>query len=351
MAYEINIDGLVLPIAPSKIDTKFKGNNKTVNLINDGDVNILKLPGLTEVSFDARLSYFKYPFAVNDLKPGVFLDKFESLMVSKRPCQLKVIRTTQNNRMLFSTDLRVSLEEYTIKEDAKDGTDIVVSLKFKQYRDYGTKIVKILEGEATLESQRNTDSAPDLKTYTVVKGDCLWNIAKKYLGDGSRYNEIYELNKDILSNPNKIYPGQVLKLPDSASSGSVSPTTSAKPSTSTTTTAKPNTNTSSSSTGSSSMPTKKVSVTINGASITKSCIVEYVIGKIKRSATHKQSFNVLVDSGSTVTITLKHTTNKTPSVTVLATPAHGWSKSSSSNAVVLTSVVEADSNVTVKWNN
>lgn len=337
MAYEINIDGLVLPIAPSKIDTKFKGNNKTVNLINDGDVNILKLPGLTEVSFDARLSYNKYPFAVNDLKPGVFLDKFESLMVSKRPCQLKVIRTTQNNRMLFSTDLRVSLEEYTIKEDAKDGTDIVVSLKFKQYRDYGTKIVKILEGEATLESQRSTDSAPNLKTYTVVKGDCLWNIAKKYLGDGSRYNEIYELNKDILSNPNKIYPGQVLKLPDSASSGSVSPTTSAKPTSSV-----------SGASIASAKSTKKVSVSLTGANNKSNmCVVSYTIGKSQKSATYTQSFSIDVDAGSFVMMAIKHAVNKSPSVT--ATPAHSWSQTKESLSVSLVSIVETDSNVNVKW--
>ena len=52
------------------------------------------------------------------------------------------------------------------------------------------------------------------KTYTVVKGDCLWNIAKKYLGAGNRYVEIYELNRDIIKNPHKIYPGQILRLPE-----------------------------------------------------------------------------------------------------------------------------------------
>jgi len=49
--------------------------------------------------------------------------------------------------------------------------------------------------------------------YTVVKGDCLWKIAEKYLGSGFRYVEIYELNKDIIKNPNLIYINQVLKIP------------------------------------------------------------------------------------------------------------------------------------------
>lgn len=47
----------------------------------------------------------------------------------------------------------------------------------------------------------------------MKKGDCLWNIAKLFLGDGSRWREIYNLNTDKIVNPNLIYPGQVLTLP------------------------------------------------------------------------------------------------------------------------------------------
>ena len=50
-------------------------------------------------------------------------------------------------------------------------------------------------------------------TYTVVKGDNLWKIAAKYLDSGARYTEIFELNKDSISNPNFIYPSQVFVMP------------------------------------------------------------------------------------------------------------------------------------------
>ena len=50
-------------------------------------------------------------------------------------------------------------------------------------------------------------------TYRVVKGDNLWKIARKHLGSGARYIEIYELNKDILESPDLIYIGQVIKIP------------------------------------------------------------------------------------------------------------------------------------------
>ncbi|GAA0291080.1 peptidoglycan-binding protein LysM [Rhodovulum strictum] len=49
--------------------------------------------------------------------------------------------------------------------------------------------------------------------HTVVKGDSLWKIAEKTLGNGARYTEIFEANKPMLSDPDKIYPGQVLRIP------------------------------------------------------------------------------------------------------------------------------------------
>lgn len=51
------------------------------------------------------------------------------------------------------------------------------------------------------------------KTYTVQSGDCLWNIARDQLGSGARWQEIYQLNRDSIRNPNRISIGQVLNLP------------------------------------------------------------------------------------------------------------------------------------------
>ena len=51
------------------------------------------------------------------------------------------------------------------------------------------------------------------KTYTVKAGDTLSGIAKSQLGNASAYMKIFEANKDQLSDPDKIKPGQVLKLP------------------------------------------------------------------------------------------------------------------------------------------
>lgn len=56
-------------------------------------------------------------------------------------------------------------------------------------------------------------------TYTVIKGDSLWKIAREKFGDGERYVEIYEENRDQINNPNLIYPGQVLGIPDEEDEG------------------------------------------------------------------------------------------------------------------------------------
>ena len=49
--------------------------------------------------------------------------------------------------------------------------------------------------------------------YEIVKGDTLGAIAKKYYGSAGKYMKIFEANRDIISDPNKIYPGQKIKIP------------------------------------------------------------------------------------------------------------------------------------------
>lgn len=53
----------------------------------------------------------------------------------------------------------------------------------------------------------------EVKTYTVKAGDTLSAIAKEHLGNANAYMKIFELNKDQLTDPDKIRPGQVLRLP------------------------------------------------------------------------------------------------------------------------------------------
>lgn len=77
------------------------------------------------------------------------------------------------------------------------------------------------EGEAPSEEPANeeppanvpSEEAETVRSYTVVSGDNLYKIAQRTLKDGTRWREIYNLNKGTISNPNLIYPGQVIVLP------------------------------------------------------------------------------------------------------------------------------------------
>lgn len=215
--YEFYLGETLCPVAPSKLKTKINSQNETINLINDGEVNILKQPGLTDISFDLLLPNVKYPFAKYEedvfQNAKYYLDILEDLKINRQSFQFKVIRVLPNGTLLFDTDMKVSLEDYTISEDAKDGFDVTVSINLKQFKDYGTKLIKIIEDTASVEENRSTDSSLDATTHTVVKGDCLWNIARKYYGDGTKYTVIFNANKDKISNPHWIYPGQVLTIP------------------------------------------------------------------------------------------------------------------------------------------
>ena len=70
--------------------------------------------------------------------------------------------------------------------------------------------------KATGTQAAGTSGATQPATYTVKAGDTLGKIAKEYLGDANAYMEIFNVNRDQLSDPDKIKPGQVLKIPQAA---------------------------------------------------------------------------------------------------------------------------------------
>ncbi|WP_294819570.1 peptidoglycan-binding protein LysM [uncultured Flavobacterium sp.] len=67
--------------------------------------------------------------------------------------------------------------------------------------------------ESVDNKMRVTVSEPESQYHTVASGDSLSKIAGKYYGNVQKYNIIFEANKPMLSDPDKIYPGQVLRIP------------------------------------------------------------------------------------------------------------------------------------------
>ncbi|EQI09517.1 LysM peptidoglycan-binding domain-containing protein [Clostridioides difficile] len=228
MAYDFYLDGGQLPIAPPKLEVKVTNKNKTVDLINTGEVNILKKEGLSEISFEAEFTHNKLPFCRGQFRDvQFFLSKLELLKTDCKPFQFIVSREL-GNKVLFNTNIKVSLEEYAISEDADNGSDTKVAIKLKQYRDYSTKKLVLAPPKnetgrpnVKIEPKRvDSVNATNTKTYTVKAGDSLWSICQKQLGNGSLYKKVYELNKSMMDKANKgknlskytIYKGQVLKL-------------------------------------------------------------------------------------------------------------------------------------------
>ena len=102
----------------------------------------------------------------------------------------------------------------TFKALYVDGRPIKISfqLTLKEYANQVAAIDTIPSarqfGDA-LQAAKVTSS----DTYIVVRGDCLWKIAKKFYGSGAQYTRIYNANKHKINNPNLIYPGQRLTIP------------------------------------------------------------------------------------------------------------------------------------------
>lgn len=223
MAYYFYLGNVLLPIPPSKLELKISNNNKTYDLINYSQINVLKNPGLSSLEFEVVLPNTKYPFAMyknNFQNAKYYLGVLENLKVNRSAFQFIVVRKFPNGKDIFNTNIKVALEEYTITDTTEEGFDTKVKIKLKQYKEYSTKKVQVTIKQyrppavTRIVTTNNTAVAkPSGQNYTVKRGDCLWNIAKRFYGNGAKYTTIYNANRSKIRNPNLIYPGQVLWIP------------------------------------------------------------------------------------------------------------------------------------------
>lgn len=304
MSYTCYLGEYLMPEIPQKLTLKVKNKNKTIILLNEGEINFLRSAGLSEIT-----TSLSFPMYTTTHKPDYYLGILENFKTSKKPFIFRLVRRSPAGKFLYNTDIKVSLEDYTVSEDASRGADVTVDIALKQWREYGTKTVTIKEtpkpaasvsaanttggasspsakigvgdkimiaggavygglydktrgmkvppaytgkwytvmqvathkGEqevlvkelyswvavkylqkqgaaniattVTVTKNRDESTAPKVATYTVKKGDTLWGISKKYLGNGAKYTQIYDANRSIISNPNVIRVGQVLTIP------------------------------------------------------------------------------------------------------------------------------------------
>ncbi|MBO0569945.1 LysM peptidoglycan-binding domain-containing protein [Clostridium botulinum] len=213
-------EGFILPVLPEKIEFDEDGNNKTYDIINLGEINTINKPKLMEISFESFFPKHKGPYVSSEklFEPSFYIAKIREWRDKKQK-----IRFIFTGSPLEINDL-FTIENFKPSEEGGEVGDIHYSIELKRYKNYAAKKVVIVTPKTAAANQSvkkvianskatrpsNTNKP---KTHTVSGNDTLWHIAKRYLGDGNKWPQIYNLNKDKIKNPNLIYTGQVLRLP------------------------------------------------------------------------------------------------------------------------------------------
>lgn len=200
------------PVNPERITCGTGNRIITFDIIALGEISLPKGRMPTRFSFEG---FF----------PGEARRNDPNVKSWRRPKEIAGILSAWRND---GTKLRLLVTETPINHDVYfdgDGSfehgwrggygDCWYSLRFVEARE----LVIMAEGEirqavaavAGAAPARPVPPAP--KTYTVKPGDTLWAIAKKTLGDGGRWREIYNNNTNVIGkDPNLIFPGQVLRI-------------------------------------------------------------------------------------------------------------------------------------------
>ncbi len=74
-------------------------------------------------------------------------------------------------------------------------------------------VEKVIADDLTFPAPKANEEKEKVEFYEIVSGDTLGGIAKRYYGKASLYTRIHEANKELIPDPNKIYPGQKIKIP------------------------------------------------------------------------------------------------------------------------------------------
>ena len=236
--YLIYLKKILLPVTPKTWSIGYSNKNITITLINEGEVNILKEPGLETIKFDAIIPNERYSFAryLSGFKNAEYYQKqFDKLLKNQKPFQLNIIREKQDRGRLKSTNIKVGFEgNIQYKESTDEGIDLIASITLKRFKLYGLKtyilptpvvqtpttpVVNTAENTvvAMTQTQRTTENSPlpnQTNTYTTKNGDTLYKIAKYFYNDGSQFHKIFYANQSKITNPSAtLNAGIVLTIP------------------------------------------------------------------------------------------------------------------------------------------
>lgn len=191
-----------LPINPEDYTVSVSQKNTVVNVIQLGDINLIGKSGLREVNLSSFFPAQAYNFGNYSREPMDYVNTFDDWRNSGDVCRVIIGKTL---------NMECTIESFNWGEQDASG-DIYFVIALKEYKRPSLKTAVVSEEEEQTTTTRE-EQTPTSTEYTVKSGDCLWNIAKQYYGDGSLYTKIYEANTDKITNPNLIYAGQVLTIP------------------------------------------------------------------------------------------------------------------------------------------
>lgn len=154
--YQVFLGVMPLPMAPSKITTHVGNRSQTIELIDGNEATIIKGSRLQEISFEAMIPAQQYPFmtvmgslagsvlgsALGAVTSTAIFEYLEKLKNDRETFDFLCVRLTDGKLpigSLYNTSIKVTLEDYTITEDANNGLDYMVAIRLKEYRPYGTK--------------------------------------------------------------------------------------------------------------------------------------------------------------------------------------------------------------------
>jgi nucleoid-associated protein YgaU len=127
-------------------------------------------------------------------------------------------QTAANAILNYIRTQNLPVENLNVSYDGSNATATVSG----QAQDQATK-EKVILACGNIHSVAHVDDqltvsqpAPEAKFYTVKSGDTLSKISKEMYGDANKYNAIFEANRPMLTSPDKIYPGQMLRIPAQA---------------------------------------------------------------------------------------------------------------------------------------
>jgi nucleoid-associated protein YgaU len=144
----------------------------------------------------------------SDFSKGEFMDRLEELKAKYQSVLRLIEQKGLKLHNVHVQDNKLLIKASAGTQDLKNAIWGQIKLVDPKYADLTCDI----QVDAAM-APAPKPTAPEIKTYTVQPGDTLSKIAKEFLGNANAYMRIFDVNKDQLSDPNKIKAGQVLKIP------------------------------------------------------------------------------------------------------------------------------------------